>query len=72
MRGLFILNVLAAFTLFAQDYDLVSNGGRVMDPETNFDGMRNVGINVGIKDGKIVAITKNAIKSDRTINILKA
>jgi len=25
---------------FAQDYDLVIKGGWVMDPETNFDGIR--------------------------------
>ena len=35
-----------------------------MDPETNFDGVRNV----GIKDGKIVAITNDAIKGKETIN----
>jgi N-acyl-D-glutamate deacylase len=28
----------------AADYDVVINNGRVMDPETNFDGVRNVGI----------------------------
>ena len=33
----------------AQTYDVVINNGRVMDPETNFDGVRNV----GIKDGKL-------------------
>jgi len=27
-----------------QAYDVVINNGRVMDPETNFDGVRNVGI----------------------------
>jgi len=48
----------------AQDYDLVINSGRVMDPETNFDGVRNV----GIKDGKIVAITKDKIKGKETID----
>ena len=35
-----------------------------MDPETNFDGVRNV----GIKDGKIVVITEDAIKGKETIN----
>ena len=45
----------------AQDYDLVINNGRVMDPETNFDGVRNV----GIKEGKVVAITKDIIQSMR-------
>ena len=48
----------------AADYDVVINNGRVMDPETNFDGVRNV----GIKDGKIVAITKDAIKGKETID----
>ena len=27
----------------AETYDVVINNGRVMDPETNFDGVRNVG-----------------------------
>jgi N-acyl-D-glutamate deacylase len=50
--------------IFAETYDVVINNGRVMDPETNFDGVRNV----GIKDGKIVAITTDAIKGKETIN----
>ena len=48
----------------AADYDLVINNGRVMDPETMFDDVANV----GIKDGKIVAITKALIKGKETIN----
>ena len=47
-----------------ESYDLVINGGRVMDPETNFDGIRNV----GIKDGKIVSITEKAINGSETID----
>ncbi|GAF80526.1 unnamed protein product, partial [marine sediment metagenome] len=31
----------------AQDYDIAILNGRVMDPETNFDGVRNVGIKGG-------------------------
>jgi hypothetical protein len=50
--------------VLADVYDVVINNGRVMDPETNFDGVRNV----GIKDGKIVAITTDAIKGKETIN----
>jgi len=38
----------------AADYDLVINNGRVMDPETMYDAVANV----GIKDGKIVAVGK--------------
>ena len=41
----------------AQDYDIVINNGRVMDPETRFDGVRNM----GIKDGKIAIITKKEL-----------
>jgi len=49
---------------FAADYDIVINGGRVMDPETMYDGIANV----GIKDNRIVAITKKKIKGKQTIN----
>jgi N-acyl-D-glutamate deacylase len=48
----------------AADYDVVINNGRVMDPETNFDGVRNV----GVKDGKIVIITEGKISGKETID----
>jgi len=48
----------------AVTYDVVINNGRVMDPETKFDGVRNV----GIKNGKIVKITKSKIKGKETID----
>ena len=47
-----------------QEYDLVIENGRVMDPETNFDGVRNV----GIKDGIIALITEEEIKGKETID----
>ncbi|MGE5264474.1 MAG: aminoacylase, partial [Acidobacteriota bacterium] len=56
--------VMFAAPAFAQQYDLVINGGRVMDPETMYDDIANV----GIKDGRIAAITKNAIAGKETIN----
>jgi N-acyl-D-aspartate/D-glutamate deacylase len=40
----------------AQQFDLVLEGGRVMDPETGVDAVRNV----GIRDGKIVRISSEA------------
>lgn len=46
------------------EYDLVILNGRVMDPETKFDGVRNV----GIKKGRIVAITKDAIRGKKSID----
>ncbi len=56
--------LVLATSALAADYDVVINNGRVMDPETNFDGVRNV----GIKDGKIVVITEDAIKGKETID----
>ena len=67
LKDLFALAVLAvaiATPAMAADYDVVINNGRVMDPETNFDGVRNV----GVKDGKIVIITEDAIKGKETID----
>lgn len=48
----------------ADDYDLVINNGRVMDPETNYDAVANV----GIKDGKIAVITKDKITGKEAID----
>jgi hypothetical protein len=45
-------------------YDLVITGGRVIDPESNLDAIRNV----GIKDGKIAAVTEKAIEGKETID----
>ena len=51
--------------VFAQSpYDIVILNGRVMDPETNFDGIRNV----GIKDGLIATITEDDIAGAKTID----
>ena len=54
--------VTAAAT--AQSYDVVILNGRVMDPETKFDAVRNV----GIKDGRIAKITEEKITGKETIN----
>jgi len=48
----------------AADYDLVILNGRVMDPETEFDAVSNV----GVKGGKIVKITKDEISGKETID----
>lgn len=47
-----------------QDFDVVILNGRVMDPETQFDAVRNV----GIKAGKIAIITEQLIKGAETID----
>ena len=50
--------------IFAADYDLVINNGRVMDPETRYDKVANV----GIKGGKIATITTKNINGKETID----
>ncbi len=47
-----------------ESYDLVILNGRVIDPETEFDDVANV----GIKDGRIVAITKEALTGTETVD----
>lgn len=48
----------------AADFDLVINNGRGMDPETDYDAIANV----GIKDGKIVRITKEKLTGKESID----
>lgn len=48
----------------AQEYDLVVLNGRVIDPETMLDEI----LNVGVKDGKIVAITNEDIQGSESID----
>ena len=64
------LSLVAALTtalssqVLAETYDLVINNGRVIDPETLFDDVANV----GIKDGRIVEISKKALKGTETMD----
>jgi len=53
-----------AFTAAAQDYDLVILNGRVMDPETKLDAVRNV----GIKNGRIEAVTEKKLIGKQSID----
>src|SRR6187455_1444745 len=47
-----------------QTFDLVISGGRVVDPESGLDAVRNVGINVG----RIAAISTDPLSGRSTIN----
>jgi len=58
----FVVFVLTALST-AQQYDLVLEGGRVMDPETGLDAVRNV----GIRDGKIARISSEAMNGRRVL-----
>ena len=51
----------------SMQFDIVIKNGRVMDPETMYDGIANV----GIKDGKIAVITKDEISETRTMYHLR-
>ena len=63
LAALITLITIAGAAL-AQDYDVVILNGRVMDPVSNFDAVRNV----GIKDGRIVTITEETINGSETID----
>lgn len=55
MRVLLPILVVASVTFTqAQDYDIVLKNGRVMDPETGLDAVRNVGI-IGTRIAEITA-----------------
>ena len=63
LSAIFITAILGC-TGPAAEYDVVILNGRVMDPETNFDAVRNV----GIADGRIAAITEEDITGKRSID----
>jgi N-acyl-D-aspartate/D-glutamate deacylase len=77
-RGAFGFAVVAACLLFGAKlglaghnppsgndiYDLVILNGRVMDPESGLDGLRNV----GVKGGKIAAISDQSLQGRTTID----
>src|ERR1700685_2413111 len=65
-RLMFSFGFLLWFAAVAagQQYDLVIEGGRVVDPETGLDGVRNV----GIRDGKIVRVSAEALSGRRIVH----
>jgi hypothetical protein len=67
MRRLMFSLCLLLFStavVVAQQYDLVLEGGRVIDPETGLDGVRNV----GIRDGKIGRVAIEALSGRRVVH----
>jgi N-acyl-D-aspartate/D-glutamate deacylase len=55
--------VLSPLSALSQSYDVVIQGGRVIDPETGLDAIRNV----GIIQGKIKKISAAALEGKRVI-----
>lgn len=62
MRALWLFIVAAI--AWAQPFDVVIQGGRVIDPESGSDAVRNV----GIRAGKVAAITTAPLKGERVID----
>ena len=60
----FALLICFSITATAQQYDIVLEGGRVMDPETGLDATRNV----GIRGGKIAHISAEPLNGARVIH----
>ena len=60
----FLALFLASGLLSAQEFDLVLEGGRVMDAETGLDAVRNV----GIREGKIVRISEQSLAGKRVVH----
>lgn len=61
---LLALSLLAlSTTVVAEQYELVLEGGRVMDPETGLDAVRNI----GIREGKIARISSETLTGRRVL-----
>ncbi|MFT5483726.1 MAG: hypothetical protein ACI9GW_002384 [Halieaceae bacterium] len=61
IRALFIIGVLASAPLYAEDYSLVINHGRVIDSEMGLDAIRHL----GISQGEIVTVSEQPLQADR-------
>jgi len=60
----FLATLLLSAPAAAQTYDLVLQGGRVMDPESGLDAVRNV----GIAGGKIARISQQPLQGRRVLD----
>jgi len=56
--------VMFGVALAAQPYDIVLSNGRVMDPETNLDAVRNV----GIRGAKIAAVSEAPLQGRSVVD----
>jgi len=64
-RTLAALLLLSACQPKGETYPLVLQGGRVMDPATGLDSVRDL----GIRDGKIVAISATPLRGTEVVNV---
>lgn len=57
--------LLPGVALLAQPFDVVLANGRVMDPETNLDAQRNV----GIRGGRIAAVSESPLEGRELVDV---
>lgn len=62
--AILFVSLFFAAAAFAQTYDTVLEGGRVMDPESGLDAIRNV----GISQGRIVRISSDTLAGKRVLS----
>jgi N-acyl-D-aspartate/D-glutamate deacylase len=62
-KSVLLLSLLLAASASAQTYDLVVEGGRVMDPESGLDAVRNV----GVASGRIARISAEPLVGKRVL-----
>ncbi len=62
-KFILFLALIVATAAVAQQYDLVIEGGRVMDPESGLDAVRNV----GISNGKVARISADPLTGKRVL-----
>ncbi len=60
-----IIGCIAAIAQSTIEYDIVLTGGRVIDPETKLDAIKNV----GILNNRIAQISSEPLKGKETINV---
>jgi len=56
--------LMAVVAFWQSPYDIVIRGGRVLDPETGLDGMRNI----GIREGRIARVSEQPLAGIRSID----
>src|SRR5437868_477106 len=59
-----LIFLFSLFALSAQEFDLVIANGRVMDPATNLDAVRHI----GVRAGKIAAVSATPLRGRTTID----
>lgn len=65
IMGAILLLAALATNVTAQTYDIVLQGGRVMDPESGTDAV----MNVGIDDGRIVAMSTDPLDGREVVDV---